>query len=669
MKKILIVLFVYGFISQSAAYDKLSVVERFTNCSCPPCASLNNSWYNATTASLINSGSMTHIIYNVSWPSDTDPMYLLNCADNNNRQRYYGCNGVPWIEINGSRFETSIGQSGFINVVTSGNADYAPFQIMLKPEVFSNNVIDVYAKIIRDSNDNTLFGNIKLRVALIEKEVEFYTSPGSNGELFFYSVCRKMLPDGNGSEFTIPAPGDSTEINMLYPPTEEFLKSVNIENLQVLIFIQDDDTQYIYQSTVANLIPSTRVNAAFQVEDNLGASPFIVNFSDLSTATDTTNIISWEWDFDNDGNIDSQDPAPTWTFSTEQSYTVSLTVSDGNQQHTRTINDYITVLKLSSEILVVNGLHYDTYTTEMEDFYNNSACFGNHQIDIWDLFGDQDFEYHANSNIQQVNLMDRSIPNSVLNAYHKVIWIGNRYFGDDAFYDPLQVLNYIRQGGNFLLATRHGAKFLSGELRYYCGISPRMPALSDVTQLIALDDNLINMPALENHTYVQFVQLNSGSEAIPIFDDDTNTDWIAGFRLQKDNDGAFIYIAGRPYRFDNNVSFQNYNYIIENWLNYTPASIEDETSSSILKRFQLFQNYPNPFNPITMINYQLPLASDVELSIYNLLGQKVATLVDRRQNAATYQVEWDADGFASGIYYYRIKTGEHQDIRKMVLLR
>jgi flagellar hook assembly protein FlgD len=59
----------------------------------------------------------------------------------------------------------------------------------------------------------------------------------------------------------------------------------------------------------------------------------------------------------------------------------------------------------------------------------------------------------------------------------------------------------------------------------------------------------------------------------------------------------------------------------------------------------------------------------VELSIYNLLGQKVVTLVSEKQRAGYHQVEWDASGFASGIYYYKVEAGEYQDVKKMILLR
>ncbi len=666
---VLSLLFLFSFNpeDEAFAYDKKSVVERFTNCSCGPCATINNAWYNATTASLLNSGDITHIIYNVDWPSPTDPMHLLNAADNNTRRRYYGVNAVPWIEVNGTQISTS--QSALLNAVTSGNSEYAPFNIILTPEVFSNNVINVHVKIIRDPGDNTTFGTTKLRVALTEKRVEFASPPGNNGERIFYSVCRKMLTDAFGSSFTIPAPGDSTELDLLYIPTNDFLQSVNYDSLKVVAFIQDDDTKEVYQSAMADqLIPSNNVNAAFQVEENFGASPFVVDFSDFSTATSTTNIISWEWDFDNDGTIDSNDPEPTWIYNTEQSYTVKLTVGDGNGQHTRTLTDYVTVLGTVSDILVVNGISYTTYLTDMENFYNNSACFGNHQVDLWDLFGDQNFDYSANPNIQQIVLENQAIPSSILNLYRKVIWIGNSYAGDLALYDPSQVLDYIGQGGNFLLASRQGADFFSTELRNYCGITS-MSGLSALTQLIALDDSLVNVAAVGTNDRNQFVQLDPTSEATPIFDDNVSTNWIAGFRIQKNSHGGFIYIAGRPYRYESSASYQNYNYIIDNWLNYFPVGVEDESASGLIKNYQLFQNYPNPFNQSTIIKYAVPEESPVRIKVFDLTGREVAILVDEVKQPGTYELTFNAEKYASGVYIYQMISGDFVQVKKMSLLK
>jgi hypothetical protein len=98
------------------------------------------------------------------------------------------------------------------------------------------------------------------------------------------------------------------------------------------------------------------------------------------------------------------------------------------------------------------------------------------------------------------------------------------------------------------------------------------------------------------------------------------------------------------------------------------APIKNKDAPLIIKEFNLAQNYPNPFNPRTVISWQLAVSSDVELSVYNLLGQKVVTLVSERQNAGNHHVEWDAAQMASGVYYYLIKAGEFQDVKKMVLL-
>ncbi len=85
--------------------------------------------------------------------------------------------------------------------------------------------------------------------------------------------------------------------------------------------------------------------------------------------------------------------------------------------------------------------------------------------------------------------------------------------------------------------------------------------------------------------------------------------------------------------------------------------------------FLLSQNYPNPFNNSTMINYQLPMTCEVVLSVYNILGQKVATLVAEEQQAGSYKVEWDASQVASGVYLYKLEAGEYVEVQKMILMK
>jgi hypothetical protein len=85
--------------------------------------------------------------------------------------------------------------------------------------------------------------------------------------------------------------------------------------------------------------------------------------------------------------------------------------------------------------------------------------------------------------------------------------------------------------------------------------------------------------------------------------------------------------------------------------------------------FKLYQNYPNPFNPSTTISYDLPVRSRVKLSIYNLLGQEVATLIEGEQEPGRYNVNFDASGLPSGVYFYRLEAGNFVEQKKMILIK
>jgi len=92
-------------------------------------------------------------------------------------------------------------------------------------------------------------------------------------------------------------------------------------------------------------------------------------------------------------------------------------------------------------------------------------------------------------------------------------------------------------------------------------------------------------------------------------------------------------------------------------------------SLDLPSEFSLFQNYPNPFNPSTTLRYDLPRESTVQLSIYNLNGYLIQTLINAKQNAGRYSVVWDASNQPSGVYLYKIQAGDFQEIRKCLLVK
>lgn len=98
-------------------------------------------------------------------------------------------------------------------------------------------------------------------------------------------------------------------------------------------------------------------------------------------------------------------------------------------------------------------------------------------------------------------------------------------------------------------------------------------------------------------------------------------------------------------------------------------TVNEYTAEVLPDRFELSQNYPNPFNPATEMRFTIPTASQVSLEIYNLLGQKVATLVNGYLPAGNHAERWDATGQASGIYLYRLQVGDYTETKKMLLMK
>lgn len=105
--------------------------------------------------------------------------------------------------------------------------------------------------------------------------------------------------------------------------------------------------------------------------------------------------------------------------------------------------------------------------------------------------------------------------------------------------------------------------------------------------------------------------------------------------------------------------------------NSTQAEIATDVKeiNSLPTDFVLDQNYPNPFNPSTTINFSVNKASNVKLTVYNMLGQKVATLVNNFMNAGSYEVKFNASRLASGVYFYSLEAGSFKANKKMMLLK
>jgi hypothetical protein len=95
----------------------------------------------------------------------------------------------------------------------------------------------------------------------------------------------------------------------------------------------------------------------------------------------------------------------------------------------------------------------------------------------------------------------------------------------------------------------------------------------------------------------------------------------------------------------------------------------NNNNSNVPSSYSLRQNYPNPFNPSTTISFDLPKPSNVKVTVYDIQGKELHVLLNEHRTAGIHRVQWDASGFSSGVYFYKIESAEFNDVKKMMLVK
>jgi len=692
MKKyLLFFLLVSALLCQLSAYPKKSIVERYTNSGCPPCKTTNDYWYTATTQSLVNSNTISHIVYNVNWPDPQDPMYLFNFSENSTRWGYYNVNSVPWMVVNGTTITLSNTSSSYlVNAVSSGNNESSPFKIILTSFFSPNNILDVHVKILRDPSDHNVYSNTKLRIALTERDIYFSYSPGtgSNGERTFYSITRKMLPDASGTLFNPPAAGDSTEQDILFPCSSSFMQTVMMDSIRVVAFLQDDNSKFIYQSEMTNLNKTPQL-FTFSSILNMGNV-------EVSNSSDSTKAVFYNWSTHPCviSNITSQSGA--FKLLENLNYPLTLAVNDSLILHfnfspsqTGNFTGYFSFTSNDSIFkgITLKGLGYKINSAVSNTFYASSGVSDNGNI----------------LKINPTSGLGNNIGPSLYSEIHSI-----------AASPKTQILYGISTTSVSTEFVRINAQAGDAYNLFTCPMGNMSSIAFDKNGVLyaAMQSGIIYTVDLQNAFFTQVCSLNVKIQSIA-FNPVDNELWGTYFALLGLNRdrifkinlsiGDTIIVGNTGMKIvTNSIAFDN----LGNLFGLTGSASQPANFISIDKitgigsvigstgvtnltglcfsfnafqgvtevkniptTYNLTQNYPNPFNPSTSIQYSIPKEGMVNLSVYNTLGQKVGLLVNQYMQAGNYEVKFNASSLSSGIYFYRLEAGGFASIKKMMLVK
>ena len=414
----------------------------------------------------------------------------------------------------------------------------------------------------------------------------------------------------------------------------------NSTQYDIQLEIQQLQENYIFQMPIDVTVTTTRGDVTFIVFDSLGAQSF--HFTVMSEPLDLT------LDKDN------------WIL--------------------KKIYEPFSKPEFDQGILLVNGVLFGTYQAEIRHAYENRAFWGNFPITFWDCFESPTGGYPATLPEPFGHGM---VPADVLGQFSTVIWIGNHYAGDLGKWQQTSILPYLEAGGNVLLMARRGQNFIDKKMQEYLGINWVEHPQSTIHNCVAAYPGLVSNLLTAEQSYNAVFDTNLTTiESTLLFKETASFILPRGLGVWREpatggtsrsDGGQFVFISGRPYRYDAEVLRSNVEFILGNFFHESTSN-----NTNMLKGYRLDQNYPNPFNNVTNIQFYLLYPSNIDIDIYNIQGELIKSLFyEQACTTGLHRVTWngqDNDGtsVSSGVYFYRIRISNNHksmQIKKMLFLK
>ncbi len=634
--------------------------EEFTSSTCGPCASFNA---NSMTP-FMNShpNDITVIKYQMSWPSPGDPYYT---EEGGTRRVYYGVSAVPDLLSGGNSTTTS--SSGLNNAYSTLMAKPSFFEIDATHQIDGNN-ISVQVDIMPYITAN----NFSVHIVVIETQTT--GNVGNNGETEFKNVMMKMLPDANGTSVNF-----SSEVNSFI--SESFdLSSTHVEemnDLKVVVFIQNNVTKEIFQSSYSAEASLPAPNVAFSPENNA---------TDVDFNTDITLSFNQSMRFVDDSEITNENISNFVSISDPSKGNVPFTATINDSKSVITLNpdsflpetSLITISINDAEIEGVNNVTLggitSSFTTNLHPLAEMSFNISNGDVNV-----DVDSDIVLSFNSPMINIDDSEIVDGDINSFitltdpskGNIAYIGTINaektqitIAADPYLPELSAITVTVLDN--MIKNIYGKTLTSSSITFNTEGYPNAnvtfnPANGeqgvDVSTniLLTFDDAIrkINDSEILDGDISSFVTLTDPSKGNIAYTGTINTEKTI-ITINPDDDlneltDITLTIAG-------NIIENGYNQILnENSITFTTGEVNDISDiESIIKMF------PNPANNIITISNALGSYVEIFEMSGKLLFTKKITSTNQQINISSID---------EGTYFIKIKNNNYTITKKIVVIK
>ncbi len=408
----------------------------------------------------------------------------------------------------------------------------------------------------------------------------------------------------------------------------------------VTLTLEQSQTWQLFTMPVDVTVTTTAGPVTFVVQDSLASQQFVLHVNDPPT----------DVEIDRDG----------WIL--------------------KTVENPVTDPQLDRAVLLVNGVDWANYGTEITSAYEDRAFWGNYSIDFWDVFPAPGGGYPSTV---PAPLGHGAVPASVIGHYRNVIWLGNNFSGDLSAWQQSPILSYLEAGGNVLLMTRQGDQFVSSALKDYLGIhwTNTNVTLNDCVAAVAGLTDMTNIGAQTLCAVFDTVRTHADSDllyrVVSGFSPQRGIGVLrrpAGGGTHRGNGGRFLFLSGRPYRRNHAQLAANVEYMLEHHFFETidASGAGGGLTSARPPALRFDPPFPNPTRAGVTLRFALPVAGSPEIDVFDTLGRRVRALSPGPLDAGAHEITWpgfdDGGGkAAAGVYWARVRAAGQSLTRKVIV--